>query len=295
VLARRRWEAAACAAVLAGLTTEASHAAVDGTATAIADGVHVAAASAWVGGLAATVAALALAKGERWSLAGRIVPRFSRVATVAVGLVLVAGIVNAYLEVRAWRGLWETTYGQLVLVKAALFVPLLGLGLLNKRVSVPGLRLELPSVRRTFVRAASAELALFVVVLGVTAALVQEPPAKTRLALGGPFSATTRIGPYELDLTVDPARIGTNVMHFYVLKPSGQPAYALEGHAFASLPSAGLGPLRFQGAIAGPGHFLFNNVDFPVAGRWSLRVEIRFGSFDQYDTTVNLPISKGSP
>jgi copper transport protein len=139
------------------------------------------------------------------------------------------------------------------------------------------------------------ELVLIVCVLGLTAALVQQPPAKAQAVRSGPFSATTRLGAYELDLTVDPARTGPNDIHLYTLKPSGQPANGVEAHVYASLPSAGLGPLRFQAALAGPGHFVLNQARLPLAGRWSVRIEVRFGTFDQYDTTLNIPIAKGTP
>jgi copper transport protein len=293
VLFRLRVPAAAFGLVLVGATTAASHAATDGALAVVADGGHVVAASAWTGGLAATALALVVAGGERWRVAARIVPRFSALATVAVGVLIAAGITSAYLEVRAWHGLWDTTYGQLILLKVGLLLPLLGIGLFNNRVSVPGLRLELAGVRRRFVRAAALELVLIAAVLGVTAALVQEPPAKAQIVSSGPYSSTARLGPYELDTTVEPARVGDNEVHLYVLQPSGQPANSAEAHIFASLPSAGLGPIRFQAAIAGPGHFVLNGARLPLAGRWSFRIEIRFGSFDQYDTTLNVPIAKG--
>jgi copper transport protein len=295
VLARQRYAAAALGVVLAAMTTASAHASTDGWLATVADGLHVVSAAAWVGGLAATALALLVAREERWTTAARIVPRFSLLATVAIAVLIVAGVTSAYLEVRAWRGLWETTYGQLILVKVALLVPLLLLGLFNNRVSVAGLRVELVEVRRRFVRAAVLELLLLACVLGVTAALVQEPPAKAAVVHSGPFSATKHLGPYELDMTVDPARTGPNDIHLYTLKASGQPANGAEAHLYASLPSAGLGPFRFQGSIAGPGHFVINRARIPIPGRWSFRIEIRFGSFDQYHKTIDVPIAKGTP
>ena len=51
----------------------------------------------------------ALGGGRGWPLASRAVPRFSTLALVSVVALIVAGIVSAYLEVEAWRGLWDTT------------------------------------------------------------------------------------------------------------------------------------------------------------------------------------------
>ena len=80
------------------------HANVSGALSFVADVVHVQAASIWVGGLALLVLALVLARGRRWELATDAVPRFSQLALVAVAALLVAGIVNGYLQVRTWSG-----------------------------------------------------------------------------------------------------------------------------------------------------------------------------------------------
>ncbi len=95
---------------------------------------------------------LASAREERWGLAARAVPRFSALAVVSIAALLTAGVINGFLEVRSWSGLWETTYGRLLLVKVALVLPVLALGAFNNRVSVPRLRARIASAleRRRF-------------------------------------------------------------------------------------------------------------------------------------------------
>jgi copper transport protein len=153
-----------------------------------------------------------------------------------VGVLLVAGVVNGYLEVRAWRGLWDTTYGRLLVAKVALVLPLLALGAYNNRRIVPPLRAHVASAleRARFLRALGAELGLVVAVVAVTAVLVSEVPAKALVASGGPYAATTMIGPYELNVIVDPARAGPNAVHLYVLSHSGQPAQVAEAKVSAA-------------------------------------------------------------
>ena len=122
----------------------------------------------WTGGLAFVVLALVLAREERWPLATKAVPRFSTLAVGAVGVLIVAGAINGYLQVRVWHGLWETTYGLLLLAKIALVLPLLALGAFNNRYAVPRLRQGIASAfeRRRFLRAVTAELALMTVIVG---------------------------------------------------------------------------------------------------------------------------------
>ena len=109
----------------------------------------------WAGGLVFLLIALWRAHSEeRWHFTARAVPRFSALAVVSIATLLIAGVINGFLEVGSWRGLWETTYGQLLLVKAALVLPVLALGAFNNRVSVPRLRAKIASAleRRRFLR-----------------------------------------------------------------------------------------------------------------------------------------------
>jgi copper transport protein len=291
-LARWRLPALVLGVGLLVTTSLAGHADALGGLTLAADMAHVVAAAIWTGGLAFVVLALLLARADRWPLAARVVPRFSAIAVGAVAVLLVAGVANGYLEVRSWHGLFSTTYGQLVVAKAALVVPLLVLGAYNNRYAVPRLRAQIASVleQRRFLRAAAAELALVVAVVGVTAVLVSKPPPKALAAVPkGPYAATTRLGPYELNLVLDPARTGANAIHVYLLKQSGLPAAATQVTLAASLGQPAIGPIRLDTTPAGPGHFV-GYATLPIAGDWQLRVEVRRGKFDQWASTLTMPI-----
>ena len=272
------------------------HARVAGGLAVASDWVHVLAASAWIGGLAFLLASLWRAAGERWPLAARAVPRFSALAVVSVAALLVAGVVNGFLEVRSWSALWETTYGRLLLVKVALVLPVLALGVFNNRFSVPRLRTGIASAleRRRFLQSTVTELALVVVIVGVTAVLVAEPPAKAQLAAEPrPVSRGAFVHPYQVTVTVDPARTGPNEIHVSLLNHlTGQAAKVAEVRVSASLPAAGVGPLRLRAAPAGPSDFAIRAATFPLAGLWILRLDIRRGDFDQRTTTVTIPIGK---
>jgi copper transport protein len=161
---------------------------------------------------------------------------------------------------------------------------------------VPRLRAGIASAieRRRFLRATAAELALVVCIVGVTAVLVAEPPAKAQQAAeAGPVSRDAFVHPYQVNLVVDPARTGTNEVHVYLLNHlTGQPARVDEVRIGASLPAAGLGPLRLEAVPAGPGHVVVPAATLPLAGLWTLRLDIRRGEFDQVSTTVTIPIRK---
>jgi copper transport protein len=274
----------------------AGHAAVSGTSAFVADVAHVEAAAAWSGGLAFLLAGLFLDRERRWPFAADAVPRFSALALLSVAVLLAAGTVNGYLQVRVLRGLWETDYGLLLLAKVALVLPLLALGAYNNRRVVPRLRRQLASAleRRRFVRATGAELALMTAVVGVTAVLVSEPPARAEVAPKGPYSTLTTLGPLELNLVVDPGRAGANAIHLYLSDRAGRPAAAAEARVSAVLASKRIGPLRFRATRIAPGHFSVYRAQLALAGDWQLGVEARRGEFESLTTSVSVPIRKES-
>ena len=189
--------ALAPAAVLLLTPALSGHASVSGKIAFVTDVAHVTSAAVWVGGLAALVLALLWAGEDRWPLAADAVPRFSGIAVVAVSWLIASGTISGYLQVRALRGLWETTYGQLLLLKLGLVLPLLLLGLYNNRRAVPRLREQIASAgeRTRFLRIAGAELALMVAIVSVTAVLVSEPPARAEVAPTGPYATIARDRP----------------------------------------------------------------------------------------------------
>jgi copper transport protein len=131
-----------------------------------------------------------------------------------------------------------------------------------------------------------------VAIVGVTAVLVSEPPARAQVAPTGPFAADTTVGPFELNLVVDPAVAGRNEVHLYLLDSRGRPARADEVRVEARLASAGIGPIRLGARPAGPGHFLVPSAPLAIAGDWQLEVAVRRGEFDEWTSTLSVPIRK---
>ena len=274
----------------------AGHARTSGAWALVFDVTHIAAASTWVGGLGFTVLALLLAGEDRWPLASRAVPRFSVLAVVSVATLIVAGSLRGYQEVRAFDGLWDTTYGRLLLVKIALVLPLLLLGLYNNRFAVPRLKRQIASVveQRRFLRAAGTELAIMAAIVGVTAVLVTEPPAKASVSAPKYATDTVPLGPLELNYIVEPAQTGPNTIHLYFFKPkSGFPASVDDAKLSATLPSQNLGPLRIPLTRIVPSHYTTSAGVFPQPGDWQVTIEVRRGAFQSFTQTVTVPIREG--
>jgi copper transport protein len=283
------------AAEVLAAPTASGHAYTTGGLAVVTDYAHVAAASVWVGGLAFLVAGLLMAGGDRWPLASRAVPVFSWLAVGSVAVLVVAGTIRGYEEVQSWSGLWETTYGLLLLGKVALVLPILALGAYNNRFAVPRLRKQIASAleQRRFLRATGVELAIMVVIVGVTAVLVSEPPAKASTEPPKYVSTTAPIGNIEVNLTVEPARTGRNVMHFYFFQQTGPPANVSGLDVSATLPKLNVGPLHIKLQKIVPSHYTTSRAIFPIAGEWELRLAARRGEFQSLQTTIPIEIRKG--
>jgi copper transport protein len=266
------------------------HASVTGIGSVIADAAHVLAAATWTGGLAFVVAGLVMSGVDRWPLAAVAVPRFSTTAVVSVAVLLVAGAINGYLQVRAWRGLWETEYGVLLLVKVGLVLPLLALGAYNNRFAVPRLRRQIASAveRRRFIRMAEAELVIMLAIVGVTAGLVNAPPARTEIAMHEASEMELRLGPMSADMEVMPATVGPNEIHLKFTK--GQPD---EVTVTAQLKSKGIGPMRYTARPSmEAGTYVVKRANLSPAGDWELLVEARRGKFDLFTEKVQMSIER---
>src|SRR5438132_960907 len=112
-----------------------SHAAalLSGAYLAVAvDWLHFVGVAAWIGGLISLAYVLpevvhaSQATGDR--VLARAVGRFSNVALASVGLIVVTGTFQAWLEVGSWEGMLQTAYGLSVTAKIGLLVLMLALG-----------------------------------------------------------------------------------------------------------------------------------------------------------------------
>ncbi|HEX3805314.1 MAG TPA: copper resistance protein CopC [Gaiellaceae bacterium] len=131
---RLLWLAGASALVLLAAPTLAGHA-LDRdqpkVVSVVADLAHLASASVWLGGLIALVWVVPRAtddEDERRAAARM----FSATALAAVLVLAASGLARALTELSSVSQIWSTSYGRALIVKTALFVPLLGVGWLNR-------------------------------------------------------------------------------------------------------------------------------------------------------------------
>lgn len=188
-LTARTWFAGTWAVALLSSIGLAGHAGTTPPVLAnlAADLVHVLGASAWAGGLIMLLgAAFPAVRGEdprsRISVMAPLISRFSDIAVVSIGAVVASGIFRSWMELERLSDLAGTPYGRTLLIKLVVFVPVLVLGGINNRVTKPACEAALATgasdrgALDRLRRLVTVEVALAVVILGITAMLVNLPP-----------------------------------------------------------------------------------------------------------------------
>ncbi|GAC1652077.1 MAG: hypothetical protein NVS4B3_13780 [Gemmatimonadaceae bacterium] len=146
----------------------------------LADGLHVMAASSWLGSLALVLiaglpAALRLAETDRGPMVAELINAFSPVALTSAALAATTGLFAAWLHVGRVPNLWGTRYGVTLLVKLTILGIVALTGFYNWRFVKPRLGTDGATVHLR--RSARVEVVIAAVVLLVTAVLVATPPS----------------------------------------------------------------------------------------------------------------------
>ena len=176
--------AVAAAAVLAmaisqGMSGHAAASDTFATAAVVADTLHIIGAGGWLGGLLLVVllgvpAALSMAETQRWPAMAALVNAFSPTALVFASITAVTGLFAAWLHIESFPALWQTRYGQVLLLKLGVLSVTAGIGCYNWQRVKPMLGSG-PDGTRRLQRSAAAELGIGILVILITAVLVATP------------------------------------------------------------------------------------------------------------------------
>jgi len=257
--------------------------------------------SAWLGGVAVLVLALRsatseLAPEQRTPLLATVVGRFSRLASVALPVLLLSGVLQAIVEVNSVSALLDSAFGRAVLIKVMLALGIIALGYINRQEHLPQLRRAAAEhtapgqagvlLRRTL----RFELALGLAALAATGALSSYAPSVAESS--GPYATTANLGPARLEVTVDPAKVGPNQLHLYLFDRRSGAAFEAtkELRVTAALLGKGIAPITLNPHVAGPGHYVVDGASLSVAGDWTIAVTDRVSDFDEYETKFTVPI-----
>lgn len=273
----------------------------------ISDAIHLAAASVWLAG----VVLLGLVIRRRRLAddpvgAAGVVARFSGLASWSLLAVVAAGSAMSWTNVRQLRALTSTDYGRSLMVKVSLVLLIALIGAYNNRRLVPLVRRlttapvdHADEVDRHAAAAWSRlgatvkfEAIGMVLVLAVTAFLVNLRPAAEEAGITGAYDAYVQMGDeLSVNLVVDPNRAGRNEIHLYVFDATGRPvsdADVVGLTLLLDLPERELGPIERTPYVAGPGHWQVDGNDLALAGAWDLTVVLDIDRLTR--KTVTIPV-----
>jgi copper transport protein len=256
----------------------------------VADAVHVASMAVWLGGLVMLVGFLLRRADDRELRA--ILPVWARWAALAVCALLLAGTVQALIEIGTPKALFSTAYGQLVLAKLGLFSMVIAVAAYSRRMVRTRLAAARPGHLR---RAIWAELGITAVVLALSTVLVQTTPARTAVANQegatppSYYSATLTSSLYSLQVDLDPAAVGDNSVHLFAYAPDGKPQPVAEWKASASLPGNGIEAIDVPLLKITDNHAI-GEIRLPTAGDWRFRFTLRTTDIDQASVTTTVAV-----
>lgn len=208
--------------------------------------LHLAATSAWVGGLLALVLCLPALGADPRALRS-LLGRFSPLAIGGVAVLALSGAAAALREIPAPADLWQTAYGRALSLKLLLFGGMLLLGAAHLRAGRAGGDPAAAS-RPRLGRSLRAEGGLALLALGAAALLTSLPPpaaggasaatppptptavrvptvtpGPTRTPVPSrPFDQTRLAGDIQVRLAVEPASLGENRFAVTVRDSAGQ-------------------------------------------------------------------------
>jgi copper transport protein len=281
--------AAAATLVVPGIAGHAGYTSPRGLTLPL-DWLHLGAGSVWVGGL---IGLLVLWRSfpPRRRVPGLIVcvPRFSNTAFVAVLALIASGVGAALIQLPTFSSLWETSYGQTLLVKIGLLSTAILLAAVNllrtrPRLAAHELRPELaPGAVALLRRVVVGEVALVVCAIVAAAVLTSLPPPARALASTG--GASARVGPgsvaevvnkngYRLEFHVQPNRAAVPNTFSVRVTRDGRPVRGASVITKFTMLDMEMGDQTYQFQEVSPGLYERVTPALVMVGHWGLSFEV---------------------
>jgi len=232
-----------------------------------------------------------------------MVGRFSAIAAASLILLVVAGALLAWKELGSLSALWSSDYGRVLLVKVGIVALVLVAAAYNRWRLVPQIEGEERDEARTPLRGGAwkhltrtvlGEALALVVVLGVTAALVNITPPKNAAATESTAPLQTKpVAGVEVEVGLIPSKVGSNSVHITYFDADKSPVdVAQQVTVELTNPEQSIGPITREGTKAATGHYIIDGLQVPTAGKWKLTLVTRVSDFEQERTEFTYDVGK---
>jgi copper transport protein len=276
------------------------------------DALHVLAMALWLGGLATLLVAV-LPRHDTEELRA-VLPRWSKVAFGCVVTLVVTGSYQSWREIGSLGALRDTDAGRLLIVKLLFFLGLVVVAAIARDVVHRNYRdrvepadepadddeaadvdpdvdpdeewteeeIEVAEQRRLR-RGIFVEVLLVIVILGVTAALVNAAPGRT--ASNQPVFMTLKSDELWFDVTIAPGSAGRNDVHITALPTGGGLTQVKEIQVQLTQPGRDLPPFEVPMQQLGANHYYAPLFDIPYPGTWQMTIRARVSDTDEVVAT----------
>jgi copper transport protein len=246
------------------------------------DWTHLAAGSLWVGGLAGLLVLWrSLPVASRTAGLVVAVPRFSNTALASVIVLVASGIGASLLHLPTLGSLWQTSYGQALLVKIGLLLGAIVLASVNLLRAKP--RLERPGSALLLRRLVAGETLLVAAAVFAAAVLSSlAPPSKALASVG---AASAHVGPgevrsvvqkdgYTLSVGVAPNKAAVPNSFVLRLTKGGQPVRGAEVVLTFEMLDMEMGNQAYRLTESAPGVYTHATPALVMVGHWGLSFSV---------------------
>ena len=297
---RNQWIVFAISLILLLTISLGSHAAADAdpTLAIVNDWIHLIAASVWVGGLihfAVGLWALRKAEGASKDVA-QLIPRFSALALISVGTLILTGLYAAVLRVGSFEALNNTIYGRTLIVKLIIALPMLAMGAINLLVITPGMKKTqdlagLQNLSGLFRKIVTSEVTMGAVLLLNVAVLTSLPPAQTASTLPS-LNAQKAVDDLNIKIEIAPGRVGQNTFTVRV-EAGGIPVTSAQEVRLQFTSTSGkVPPSKVQLAHQGGGVYAIKGTYLSLPDAWQVQAVVR--RENKFDAYANFDIAVGA-
>ncbi|MBM3948255.1 MAG: c-type cytochrome [SAR202 cluster bacterium] len=267
------------------------------------DYLHLLAAAFWVGGLfhlAASVPVLfrEVSAGERRTILSGIVTRFSFLAALSVGTLIVTGLYSAFAQVTVLSAA-TAPYGLTLIAKVALVAPILALAAANLLWVRPRLAKQ-DGASRWLRRLVAGEVALAVLVLLAVGFMTSMEPA--RQVASREEATQPQVLSFQdvaegaaIRLTIEPGYVGANTYAVMLTDQRGIPIVNAESVQIRLTHlGSDLAQEEFQDVVHhGGGHYTLTSNFMSIKGAWQAEVLVRRP--DAFDGRAAFRFEVGAP
>ena len=250
------------------------------------DWAHLASGSLWIGGLVGLLVLWrSLPGASRVAGLAVVVPRFSNVALVSVATIIASGTLAALFHMPTIASMWQTSYGQAILVKIGLLLAAMALASVNLLRTKP--RLAQSEARdgaaRLLRRLVTGEALLVAGALFAAAVLSSLPPPSSALAAVGGASAHVGPGPirsvvqkdgYTLAFDVAPNKAAVPNTFQVRITRGGKPLTGAEVVESFLMLDMELGTQAYRLSETSPGTYEHSAPALVMVGHWGLSFAI---------------------